>query len=154
MLIVHHLDDSRSQRILWLLEELGLPYEIRQHRRDPESRLAPPELKLIHALGKSPVVEDNGKVIAESGAIVDYVLRHYGNGRLAPAQSSDDYDVFVHWLHYIEGSAMCPFAFQSTVKRLGVDAQAAVEQIESEIFLNLAFINDALEGRDYLMGEF
>jgi glutathione S-transferase len=85
VIIVHHLDDSRSQRILWLLEELGLPYEIQQHKRDPETRLAPPELRQIHALGKSPVIEDGGKVVAESGAIIDYVLRNYGNGRLAPA---------------------------------------------------------------------
>src|ERR1700743_3325250 len=82
--VVHHLDDSRSQRILWLLEELGLPYEIRQHKRDPKTRLAPPELKRIQPLGRSPVIEDNGRVVAESGAIIVYVLRRYGNGRLAP----------------------------------------------------------------------
>jgi glutathione S-transferase len=86
MIIVHHLDDSRSQRILWLQEELGLPYEIRQHKRDPKSRLAPPELKRIHPLGKSPVIEDDGHVVAESGAIIEYILRKFGNGRLQPLQ--------------------------------------------------------------------
>jgi glutathione S-transferase len=89
MIIVHHLDDSRSQRILWLLEELGLPYQIRQHKRDPNTRLAPLELKQIHPLGKSPVIEDNGRVIAESGAIIDYVLRKYSSGRLQPDPSDN-----------------------------------------------------------------
>src|ERR1700743_3602305 len=79
MITVHHLDDSRSQRILWLLEELGVPYEITHHKRDPETRLAPPALKLIHPLGKSPVIEDEGRVVAEAGAIVDYVYRRIGN---------------------------------------------------------------------------
>jgi hypothetical protein len=106
MLVVHHLDDSRSQRILWLLEELGLPSEIRHHKRDPKTRLAPPELKDIHPLGKSPVVEDDGRVIAESGAIIDYVLRKYGAGRLAPAPSDADCENYVHWMHYAEGSGM------------------------------------------------
>ena len=82
MITVHHLNDSRSQRILWLLEELGTPYEIKFYQRDQTTRLAPPELKAIHPLGKSPVVTDNGRTIAESGAIVDYVIRHYGKGAL------------------------------------------------------------------------
>jgi glutathione S-transferase len=95
MITVHHLDDSRSQRILWLLEELGVPYEIRQHKRDPRTRLAPPELKQVHPLGKSPVIEDNGRVIAESGAIMEYILRRYGNGRLQPAPTDAKYDDYV-----------------------------------------------------------
>ena len=87
MIIVHHLDNSRSQRILWLLEELWLPYEIRQHKRDPETRLAPPGLKPVHRLGKSPVIDDEGRVIAESGAIIDYVLRP-GCGRRRRARTT------------------------------------------------------------------
>jgi glutathione S-transferase len=85
MLVVHHLNDSRSQRVLWLLEELGTPYEIKFYQRDAVTRLAPPELKAIHPLGKSPVVTDNGQTVHESGAIVDYLIRHYGNGRLQPS---------------------------------------------------------------------
>jgi glutathione S-transferase len=95
-----HLDDSRSQRILWLLEELSLPHEIRLHKRDPKSRSAPPALKQVHPLGKSPVIEDGGRVIAESGAIIDYILRRYGNGRLQPAPSDANYNDYVYWLHY------------------------------------------------------
>jgi len=87
MIIVHDLDDSRSQRILWLLEELGVPYELRQHKRDTKSRLAPVELKRIHPLGKSPVIEDDDYVVAESGAIIDYILRKFVNGRLQPPAS-------------------------------------------------------------------
>ena len=93
MIIVHHLDDSRS---LWLLKELSLPYEIRQHKRDPKSRLAPAELKRIHPLGKSPVIEDDGHIVAESGAIIEYILRKYGNGRLQPPANDTRYDDYVH----------------------------------------------------------
>ena len=106
MIIVHHLNDSRSQRILWLLEELNLPYEIRQYQRDPVTRVAPPELKAVHALGKSPVITDDGRVVAESGAIIEYILRHHGGGRLHPDASSAAYDESLQWLHYAEGSAM------------------------------------------------
>lgn len=95
MIIVHHLDDSRSQRILWLLEELHVFYEIKHHKRDPKTRLAPAALKQIHPLGKSPVIEDGGRVIAESGAIIDYLLRRYGDGRLQPPASSPSYDAYV-----------------------------------------------------------
>ncbi len=108
MIVVHRLDDARSQRILWLLEELGLPYEIKQHKRDPQTRLASLELKQIHPLGQSPVIEADGHVVAESGAIIDHILRRYGNGHLQPAPSSASYDEYVHWMHYAEGSAMRP----------------------------------------------
>ena len=92
MITVHHLNESRSQRILWLLEELRLPYEIKFYKRDAETNLAPPELKAIHPLGKSPVITDDSRTIAESGAIVDYILRRHGGGRLAPDPASPDYD--------------------------------------------------------------
>jgi len=117
MIIVHHLDDSRSQRILWLLEELGVPYEIRYHKRDPKTRLAPPDLKQVHPLGKSPVIEDEGRVVAESGAIIDYVLRKYGNGRLQAAPSQPEYDDYVHWMHYAEGSGMPALIIRINVAR-------------------------------------
>jgi glutathione S-transferase len=152
MITVHHLDDSRSQRILWLLEELGLPYEIRQHKRDPETRLAPPELKQIHALGKSPVIEDGAKVVAESGAIIDYVLRHYGNGRLAPAPSASEYDDYIHWMHYAEGSGMPALIIRINVARVGEAAALALPRLDREISLQLGYLNDALKGRQYILG--
>jgi glutathione S-transferase len=107
MLIVHHLNNSRSQRVLWLLEELGVPYEIIRYNRQP-NMLAPPELRAIHPLGKSPVITDNGNTIAESGAIIEYLVKTYGNGRLIPADSTPERLRFTYWLHYAEGSAMPP----------------------------------------------
>ena len=98
MITVHHLNNSRSQRILWLLEELELPYEIKFYKRDPATNLAPPELEAVHQLGKSPVVTVDGRIIAESGAIVDYIVRRHGGGRLAPDPASADYDRYQEWL--------------------------------------------------------
>jgi glutathione S-transferase len=107
MLTVHHLNNSRSQRVLWLLEELGTPYEIIKYNRQP-NMLAPPELRAIHPLGKSPVITDNGNTIAESGAIVEYLVKTYGNGRLIPPDNTPERLRFTYWLHYAEGSAMPP----------------------------------------------
>src|ERR1700722_13170116 len=108
MLTLHHLNDSRSQRILWLLEELGVPYEMKRYQRAPKTRLAPPELVAIHPLGKSPVISDGDLKIAESGAIVDYLIRTYGNGKMMPAMGSPDFEAYNEWLHYAEGSALLP----------------------------------------------
>src|SRR6476620_4898358 len=107
MLTVHHLNNSRSQRVLWLLEELGLAYEIVRYQRQPDMR-APKELRAIHPLGKSPVITDNGNVIAESGAIIDYLVSTYGNGRLVPPPNTPDRLRYTYWLHYAECSAMQP----------------------------------------------
>ena len=109
MLTVHHLNNSRSQRVLWLLEELGVPYEIKHYQRDKKTMLAPPELRAVHPLGKSPVVTDNGKTIAESGAIVEYLVDSYGQGRLKPPPGTDEALRYTYWLHFAEGSAMPPF---------------------------------------------
>lgn len=108
MIIVHHLNHSRSQRILWLLEELGVPYEIKRYERDPKTMLAPPSLRKVHPLGKSPVVTDGGLTLAESGAIIDYLIERYGDGRLSPAAGTPDKLRYTYWLHYAEGSAMSP----------------------------------------------
>jgi glutathione S-transferase len=153
MLVVHHLNDSRSQRILWLLEELGAPYEIKPYQRDATSRLAPPELKAVHPLGKSPVITDGPLTIAESGAIVDYIARTYGKGRLAVAPGSPDYEKYNEWLHYAEGSAMLPLMLNMYVRRLE-DAGAPLHpRIESEMANHLGYVEGALKGRDWLMGK-
>src|SRR4030081_1098646 len=108
MLTLHHLNDSRSQRILWLLQKLGTRYEIKRYQRDARTRLAPPELAAVHPLGKSPVITDGNVKIAESGAVVDYIIRTYGKGALMPPPGSADFEPYNEWLHYAEGSAMLP----------------------------------------------
>jgi len=151
MITVHHLNDSRSQRILWLLEELGLPYEIKHYKR-METRLAPPELKAIHPVGKSPVITDNGKTVFESGAIIDYVIRRHGGGRLQPDPKTAAYDDYVMWMHYAEGSAMLPLMLNLYVSRLGDDGAPLHPRIESEIANHLGYLDAHLKGRDYLLG--
>ena len=118
MIIVHHLNNSRSQRILWLLEELGLPYEIKRYQRDPKTMLAPPELRQIHPLGKSPVITDGEVTLAESGAIIEYLLERHGRGRLVPAPGTDDKLRYTYWLHYAEGSAMPPLLLKLVFSRI------------------------------------
>src|SRR3979409_2685667 len=118
MFTLHHLNDSRSQRILWLLEELGTPYEMKRYQRNAQTRLAPPELMAVHPLGKSPVITDGDVRIAESGAIVDYIIRHYGKGAMMPAPGSAEYEAYCEWLHYSEGSAMLPLMLSLYAARL------------------------------------
>jgi glutathione S-transferase len=152
MIVVHHLNDSRSQRILWLLEELGAPYEIKRYQRDATTRLAPPELKAVHPLGKSPVITDGDRTIIESGAIIDYLVRQHGGGRLAPALGSRDYETYNQWLHYAEGSAMLPLMLFMYTARLGEAAEPLKPRIESEMANHLGYVNGALESRDWLLG--
>lgn len=118
MIVVHHLNNSRSQRVLWLLEELGLDYEIRRYQRDPKTMLAPPELRAVHPLGKSPVVTDGDRTLAESGAIIEYFVGRYANGALAPAPGSDERLRYTYWLHYAEGSAMPPQLLRLVFERV------------------------------------
>jgi glutathione S-transferase len=152
MITVHHLNESRSQRILWLLEELGVPYEILFYWRDEHTKMAPPELRDIHPLGKSPIITDEGRAIAESGAIIDYIVRHYGGGRLQPSPSAPDYDEYVHWLHYAEGSASLPFLIDPIAKSFGKMATPLQRRVQHEMDLNLGYIDRRLHGRDYLLG--
>jgi glutathione S-transferase len=152
MIVVHHLNRSRSQRVVWLLEELGVEYRIRSYKRDPQTNLAPPDLQAIHPLGKSPVISDGDRVIFESGAIIDYVIRHHGNGKLQPAPDSADYDDYQMWLHYAEGSAMLPFMLNLYVSRLGDAGKPLQPRIESEIANHLGFVDRHLKGRDFLVG--
>jgi glutathione S-transferase len=153
MIIVHHLNNSRSQRILWLLEELGAPYEIRFYQRDATTNLAPPELKAVHPLGKSPVIEDGPVKVAESGAIVDYLVRRHGRGRLAPPVGTTQHEAYLEWLHFAEGSAMLPLMMHLYTMRLGEAAAPLKPRIDSEIDNNLSLIESALEGKDYLMDQ-
>ena len=118
MLTVHHLNNSRSQRVLWLLEELGVPYEIKLYQRDAKTMLAPSALKKVHPLGKSPVVTEDGETVAESGAIIEYVLERHGQGRLQPAAGTPEHRRYRYWLHYAEGSAMPPLVMKLVFLRL------------------------------------
>ena len=118
MIIVHHLNNSRSQRVLWLLEELGLDYEIKPYQRDKKTMLAPPELREVHPLGKSPVITDGGNTLAESGAIIEYLAERYGPGRLAPAAGSPEYLRYRYWLHFSEGSAQPPLLLKLLFDRM------------------------------------
>ena len=118
MLVIHHLNDSRSQRILWLAEELGAPYEIKHYARDATTRLAPPELKAVNPLGKSPVITDDGVTVAESGAIIEYLLERHGKGRLEPARGTPERLRYTYWLHFAEGSAMSPLLMKLVFDRI------------------------------------
>jgi len=118
MIVVHHLNKSRSQRVLWLLEELGVPYEVKRWERDPETMLAPAGLRAVHPLGKSPVIVDDGVTVAESGAIVEYLTGKYGNGRLVPRPGTPEHLRYTYWLHYAEGSAMPPLLLMLVFNRI------------------------------------
>jgi glutathione S-transferase len=152
MLTLHHLNDSRSQRILWLFEELGVPHEIKKYQRNEQTRLAPPELKEEHPLGKSPVITDGDLTIAESGAIVDYVIRRYGKGAMMPEIGSRDYEVYNEWMHYAEGSAMLPLLLHLYVGRLKEAGAPLHPRIDSELANHLGYVDGALAGRDYFVG--
>jgi len=153
MITVHHLNNSRSQRILWLLEELGLPYEVKRYQRDPKTNLAPPELKAINPLGKSPVIEDGALVLIESAAIIDYLIRRHGKGRLQPDPAMATYDKYVQWLHFAEGSAMLPLMLNLYVGRLGEAGAPLHPRIESEVANYLGYLNDVLADTPYLVGD-
>jgi glutathione S-transferase len=167
MITVHHLNNSRSQRVLWLLEELGLPYEIVKYQRNSRTMLAPPELKRIHPLGKSPVITDGGRTIAESGAIIEYLLERYGNGRLIPAPGTEERLRFTYWLHYAEGSAMPPLLLKLVFLRLPhapipalirplvrMIAKGAQEKfIDPQLRMHLSYWNDELSRHAWFAGE-
>jgi len=152
MLKIHHLNNSRSQRILWLLEEMGLPYEIVKYQRMTPVPFAPPELKEVHPLGKSPVLEDGTRKIAESGAIVDYLITTYGKGKFQPAKDSADYWPYVEWLHFAEGSAMLPLLMALYTGMMGDGAMMLKPRVDSEIANHLSYMENALQGRDFFVG--
>jgi glutathione S-transferase len=162
MIIVHHLEESRSLRVLWLLEELGLDYEVRHYKRDPVTRLAPPALRAIHPLGKSPIVVDGDSVMAETGAIIEYLIDRYGNSGLRPPPDTPQRLRYVYWLHYAEGSAMPPLLLGLVTARLG-DAAKPVrpfifaqiklhfDYVEAELAKSPWFAGDELTGADIMM---
>lgn len=152
MIEVHHLQESRSRRITWLLEELGQPYEVITYQRDPQTMLAPPELLQVHPLGKAPVLRDNGEVFIESGAIIDYLIRRYGNGQFSPAMDTPDYNRYVQLLHYAEGSAMLPLLIKLYVGFLGPAGAPLQPRINSELQNHLGYLNQELEGREFFVG--
>lgn len=151
MLTVHHLNNSRSQRVLWLLEELEVDYEIMNYQRDSATNLAPPELETIHPLGKSPVITDDENTIIESGAIIDYVVRHYGEGRLAPSPGTRAHEDYLQWMHYAEGSAMLPLMLKLYTSRLPDGGEALKPRIHGELDNHLGFMNKALDGQDWFV---
>lgn len=152
MLKVHHLNNSRSQRILWLLEELGTPYEIVHYKRDAVTRLAPPELKAVHPLGKSPVVTDGKLTVAESGAIVEYLIRTYGKGRFMPKEGTEDFVRYLQWMHFAEGSAMLPMLLALYVGFLG-DAGAPLRpRIDGEIANHLGYMESEIGAKNFFVG--
>ena len=169
MIVVHHLEHSRSQRILWLLEELGAAYEIKRYRRDPKTSLAPKSLKQIHPLGKSPVVSDGERTVAESATIVEYLARTHGDGSWAPATDHPDYWSFSYWMHYAEGSLMpwlvmklvfgrlpkspdMPFFLRPVAKK--IMNQAQTQFLDPQLQTNLDFIEASLQNQDWLAGDF
>ena len=151
MIVVHHLENSRSQRVLWLLEELGLPYEVRRYARNPKTMLAPPELRRVHPLGKSPVVEDEGVIVAETGAIVDYLVEKAG-GRLGPPARREEVLRYRHFLHYAEGSMMPPLLAMLVVKRLGLLGRPARAPLQRMFDVHLDWLESELAARPWFAG--
>ena len=153
MIEVHHLNNSRSQRVLWLLEELGLPYEIVKYQRDATTNLAPESLKKIHPLGKSPVIKDGPTVVIESGAILEYIVRKYGKGRLAPAETSPDWPRYLQFMHYAEGSAMLPVMLKLYLSRIGDAGAPLAPRVTSEIENHFGYLDRELGQNDWFVGK-
>ena len=151
MIEVHHLNESRSRRITWMLEELEQPYVVVRHERDSVTRLAPPALQQIHPLGKAPVLRDQDLVLMESGAIIDYLIRQYGQGRFAPAIDSHAYNQYVQFLHYAEGSAMLPLMLNLYIGRLGEAGAPLQPRIQGELHNHLGYLDQCLAQQDYLV---
>ncbi|MDV7104833.1 glutathione S-transferase family protein [Vibrio sp. TH_r3] len=153
MITLHHLNKSRSKRIIWLLEELDLDYQIKPYLRDSVTFLAPPELKHIHPLGKSPVIEDDGLVVTESGAITEYLIDKYGDGRLAPERGTREYTEYSQWLHFAESSAMLPLLLKLFVTKDGCKTNFLADYADEETMKVLSYFDRCLSGKTYLVGE-
>ena len=166
MIIVHHLNNSRSQRILWLLEELGLPYEVKRYQRDANTMLAPPELRAVHPLGKSPVISDGDLTIAESGAIVEYLAGKYGDGKLVPAAGTPERLRYTYWMHFAEGTMMPPLLLKLIFDRIesgpmpffvkpiarGIAQRAKGMMVTPNLERLLTFMESELGSREWFAG--
>jgi len=152
MIGVHHLNNSRSQRVLWLLEEIGAPYEVVRYERDKKTMLAPKELRRAHPLGKSPIIEDQGRIFAETGLIVEYLVQRYGPD-LAPPSGSDSYWRYKYWLHYAEGSLMPPLLLKLVINRLGLLGRPARPFVNTQLKLHLDFLEGELSKGPWFLGE-
>jgi glutathione S-transferase len=152
MILVHHLENSRSQRVLWLLEELGLDYEVRRYTRDAKTMLAPPELRKVHPLGKAPVIEDEGRAIAETGAIVEYLVEK-AEGKLGPPANRESVLRYRHFLHYAEGSMMPPLFGLLIVGRLGMLGKPARAPVQRMLDGHLDWLESELATRDWFAGD-
>lgn len=152
MIIVHHLENSRSQRVLWLLEELGLAYEIRRYERNPTTMLAPPALARVHPLGKAPVIEDEARVVAETGAIVEYLVDK-ADGRLGPPAHREDALRYRHFLHYAEGSLMPPLFTKLVLGRVPLFGRTAQKKFQPMIDVHLDYVEGALAERPWFAGQ-
>jgi glutathione S-transferase len=152
-LIVHHLNNSRSQRILWLLEEIGAPYEIKYYDRDATTNLAPPELVAVHPLGKSPVISDGDRVIIESGAITEYLCERHGGGHLVPQRGTDDHVSHLEWLHFAEGSAMTPILLRIYTARLGEAAAPLEPRINQQLDAHFSYMESRVGDSGHFIGD-
>jgi glutathione S-transferase len=167
MVTVHHLNNSRSQRVLWMLEELGVPYEIKKYQRDPKTMLAPPSLQQVHPLGKSPVITDGDATLAESGAILEYLVERYGNGRLAPAIGTPERLRWRYWMHFAEGTAMPPLLLKLIFDRIphspmpffvkpiarGISAKVLAVMVQPNLKRMLDFMEGELGKSEWFAGE-
>jgi len=167
VIVVHHLNNSRSQRVLWLLEELGVPYEVKRYERDVSTMLAPASLRAVHPLGKSPVVTDGGLTLAESGAIIEYLAGRYGDGRLVPAPGTPTRHRYMYWMHYAEGSAMPPLLLKLVFSRVesapmpffvkpiarAIVGRAMTSFIDPQIKLHLDFMEGELGKSTWFAGD-
>ncbi|AKJ32196.1 glutathione S-transferase [Caldimonas brevitalea] len=167
MIVVHHLNNSRSQRVLWLLEELELPYEVKRYERDPKTMLAPASLVAVHPLGKSPVISDGDLTLAESGAILEYLAGRYGAGRLVPPEGSPERLRYTYWMHYAEGSAMPPLLLKLIFDRIetapmpffakpvarSIAGRAKAMMVTPQLARHLDFLEGELAGRDWFAGD-
>ncbi|WP_157216708.1 glutathione S-transferase family protein [Flavisphingomonas formosensis] len=152
MITIHHLHNSRSHRILWLMEELGLPYAVKHYERH-ERLFAPPDYQRLHGLGKSPTITDGDRVIAESGAIIEYVIEVHGSGRLRPPVGSDDWVRYLQWMHMIEGSVTLPFILGIYVGMLGEAGKPLHPRVHGEIDKHFGFMESEMAGRDFVVGD-
>jgi glutathione S-transferase len=166
MITVHHLNNSRSQRVLWLLEELGLPYEVKRYERDTATMLAPASLRAVHPLGKSPVITDGDLTLAESGAIIEYIVDRYGKGRLVPAPGTPERRRYIYWMHYAEGSAMPPLLIKLVFDRVetapmpffikpvarAIASRARSSFIEPQINLHLDYLEREVAKSGWFVG--